>query len=307
MESKAPAILTKFEAEIYLRKKPKSITISSINMDIDPLLLKSLLIMADIIEARDPYTGGHVWRVSQFSKLLAVKAGLPHGEIIKTSIAAYLHDMGKVGIPDDILNKPEALTDAEYAVIKTHPSIGGKLLEAHPLAGIVFEVANQHHERMDGKGYPAGLRCEEISLPARIVSIADAFDAMTSVRPYRRGMSIASALDALKNGAGSQFDMELVRHMCDLGLTGDLDHIVGHTAEGIPAVTCPQCGPVIAVPRSTKDGDVIYCRACHGQLKLRQSGDTFEAEMTGMTDNPHLLEPRANEDAVNDVLKSLAN
>jgi HD-GYP domain-containing protein (c-di-GMP phosphodiesterase class II) len=276
-------------------------------MNIDPLLLKSLLIMADIIEARDPYTGGHVWRVSQYSKLLAFKAGLSQEVAIRASIAAYLHDLGKVGIPDDILNKTEKLTDTEYAVIKTHPSIGRRLLQDHPLAGMVVDVANQHHERMDGKGYPNGLRGEEISLPARIVSIADAFDAMTSVRPYRRGMSIASALDALKNGAGSQFDAELVRHMCDLERAGDLDHIVGHTAEGIPTVTCPHCGPVIAVPRSTKDGDVIYCRACHGQLTLRQSGDTFEAEMTGMTDNPHLLEPRANEDAVNDVLKSLTN
>ena len=271
-------------------------------MDIDKPLLKSLLIMADIIEARDPYTGGHVWRVSQFAKLLATKIGLLEDEIIKISIAAYLHDMGKVGIPDDILKKAEALTDEEYAIIKTHPSIGGKLLGSHPLAEMVTSAANDHHERMDGKGYPRGLRGEQISLTVSIISIADAFDAMTSVRPYRKGMSVEQALCRLEEGAGTQFDSELVGHMCELGRAGDLAHIVGHTADGIPAVTCPHCGPVIAVPRNTKDGDILYCRACHSILELHRSSNTFTAEMTGMTDDPRNLEPRANEDAVDDIL-----
>ena len=274
-------------------------------MNIDKPLLKSLLIMADIIEARDPYTGGHVWRVSQFAKLLATKIGLPEDEIIKISIAAYLHDLGKVGIPDDILQKAEALTAEEYAIVKTHPSIGGKLLGGHPLAEMVAFAANEHHERIDGKGYPNGLHGEQLSLIARIVSIADAFDAMTSTRPYRKGMSVEQALCRLEEGAGTQFDMELASHMCELGRAGDLAHIVGHTAEGIPAVTCPHCGPVIAIPRNTKNGEIIYCRACHSELTLRQVGNTFEAEMTGMTDDPRNLEPRANEDGVQDLLTSI--
>ncbi|GAB4505318.1 MAG: hypothetical protein Fur0043_23130 [Anaerolineales bacterium] len=274
-------------------------------MDIDKPLLKSLLIMADIIEARDPYTGGHVWRVSQFAKLLATKIGLPEEEVIKTSIAAYLHDMGKVGIPDDILKKAAALTHEEFAIIKTHPSIGGKLLSGHPLAEMVLSAANDHHERMDGKGYPRGLRGEQISLTARIVSVADAFDAMTSTRPYRKGMSVEQALCRLEAGAGTQLDAELVGHMGELGRAGDLDHIVGHSADGIPIITCPHCGPVIAIPRNTQDGEVIYCRACHAELRLHQVGNTFEAEMTGMSDDPRKLEPRVNEDAVQDVLAQI--
>ena len=275
------------------------------NMDIDKPLLKSLLIMADIIEARDPYTGGHVWRVSQFAKLLATKIDLPEDEIIKISIAAYLHDLGKVGIPDDILKKASALTDDEYAIVKTHPSIGSKLLSGHPLAEMVSSAANDHHERMDGKGYPRGLRGEQLSLTARIVSIADAFDAMTSTRPYRKGMSVEQALLRIEEGVGTQFDSELAGHMCELGHAGDLVHIVGHTADGIPTVTCPHCGPVIAIPRSTKDGDIVYCRACHSKLELRVSGDTFTAEMIGMSDDPRDVEPRANEDAVADVLAQI--
>jgi hypothetical protein len=274
-------------------------------MKIDKPLLRSLLIMADIIEARDPYTGGHVWRVSQFAKLLSTKIGLPEDEIIRVSIAAYLHDMGKVGIPDDILRKTEALTEAEYAIIKTHPSIGNKLLGGHPLAELVASAAQEHHERIDGKGYPNGLRGDQLSLSARTVSIADAFDAMTSTRPYRKGMSVEQALCRLEEGAGTQFDPELAGHMCELGRAGDLAHIVGHTAEGIPAVTCPHCGPVIAIPRNTRDGDIIYCRACHSQLELHQSGNTFVANMTGMSDDPNNLEPRANEDAVEDILSQI--
>lgn len=274
-------------------------------MDIEKPLLKSLLIMADIIEARDPYTGGHVWRVSQLAKLLATKIGLPEDEIIKTSIAAYLHDIGKVGIPDDILKKTAALTDEEYAIVKTHPSIGSKLLGSHPLAEMVLSAANDHHERMDGKGYPNNLHGEQLSLVARIVSIVDAFDAMTSTRPYRKGMSVEQALCRLEEGAGTQFDTELVSHMCELGRAGDLAHIVGHTAEGIPAVTCPHCGPVIAIPRNTKDGEIIYCRACRSKLELHQSGSSFIAEMIGMSNDPRDLEPRANEDAVEDVLAQI--
>jgi hypothetical protein len=158
---------------------------------------------------------------------------------------------------------------------------------------------------MDGRGYPNGLRGEQLSLTARIVSIVDAFDAMTSTRPYHKGMSVEQALCNLEEGAGTQFDSELVDHMCELGRAGDLAHIVGHTAEGIPAVTCPHCGPVIAIPRNTKNGDIIYCRACHSKLELHQSGDSFVAEMTGMTDDPRDLEPRTNEDAVEDVLAQI--
>ena len=93
--------------------------------------------------------------------------------------------------------------------------------------------------------------------------------------------------------------------MCELGRAGDLAHIVGHTADQIPLITCPHCGPVIAIPRNTRDGNVIYCRACHAQLELHRAGNTFEAEMTGVTDDPRNLEPHVNEDAVEDVLAQI--
>lgn len=276
-------------------------------MDIDKSLLTSLLVMADIIEARDPYTGGHVWRVSQFAKLLATKVGLSEEQIIAHSIAAYTHDIGKIGIPDDILRKPQKLTSSEFEVIKTHPSIGSRLLDRHPLGELVSSAAREHHERIDGKGYPNGLRGEQLPLSSRIICIADSFDAMTSKRPYRTEMSIQQALDQLRDGAGTQFDTDLVDHMHRLGEAGDLGHIIGHSANEIPTVVCPQCGPIIAIPRNTKDGDIIYCRACHGQMELHRLGDTFEAQMTGMTDDPRNLEPRVNQDGIDDLLSSIGS
>jgi hypothetical protein len=274
-------------------------------LEINKPLLKSLLLMADIVEARDPYTGGHVWRVSQFAKLLATKARMPEDDVVRVSIAAYLHDMGKVGIPDQILKKPEALSDDEYAVIKTHPSIGDRLLAGHPLAEMVRAAAAEHHERVDGKGYPNGLQGDQLSPVSRIIAIADAFDAMTSMRPYRKGMPIEKALNILEENAGTQFDAGLVRHMCALGQAGDLAHIVGHTADGIPAVVCPHCGPVIAIPCDTQDGDIVYCRACQGELQLHRVGDTFEAEMMGMTDDPSKLEPVPNEAGIDNLLAQI--
>lgn len=271
-------------------------------MDINPPLLKSLLIMADIIEARDPYTGGHVWRVSQFAKLLALKAGLSHAEIIQASLAGYLHDLGKVGIPDQVLLKPGKLTEQEFKIIQTHPSIGAKLLQSHPLCELVYEAVAHHHERLDGKGYPQGLPAKALSPLTRIVTLADAFDAMTSTRPYRAGMPVPKALAHLLEEAGTQFDPQLVRHMVELGHAGDLKHIIGHSAEGIPLVNCPHCGPVLAIPRATQAGDILYCRACGAELRLSRRDNAWEAHRIGKTNDPDKLKPTANEEAVEDLL-----
>lgn len=220
-------------------------------------LVKSLLVLADVVEARDPYTGGHLWRVSQFSKLLAVKMGLPERKALQISLGGYLHDLGKVGITDEILLKKGNLSEAEYDVIKTHPLIGLKLIDEHPLSELVSKVIVEHHEQVNGGGYPYGLKGQNISLAAKIVSVADTLDALTSTRPYRREMPLEKALQILEQGSGTQFDKTVINHICELGRDGDLSHIIGHSAEKIPLVTCPTCGPVIAVPRTARDGDVV--------------------------------------------------
>ncbi len=268
-------------------------------------LLKSLLILADIIEARDPYTGGHVWRVSQFAKLLAVKAGLTETEALQISLGGYLHDLGKIGISDSILLKPDTLTDQEFDTIKTHPLIGMKLITEHPLSSLVCKPILEHHERPDGNGYPNGLSGDQISLQSRIVGIADALDAMTSTRSYRKGLPQELALALIEQGMGTQFDSSLVEHISDLGDAGDLGHIIGHSAEGIPMITCPTCGPIISIPRTARDGDVVFCRACTGKLVLHRAGDTFNAELAGMARSPFDLQARPNDAAIDDLVKQI--
>lgn len=163
----------------------------------------------------------------------------------------------------------------------------------------------EHHERPDGKGYPSGLAGDQIALQSRIVGISDALDAMTSTRPYRKGLPLATALELLEEGAGSQFDPVLVEHMCELGRAGDLSHIVGHSAEGIPVVTCPTCGPVIAVPRTARDGDIVFCRACTGELTLHKTVESFEAELTGMARDAFDLQPHLNGAAIEDLMRQV--
>ena len=235
-------------------------------------LLASLLQLAWVVEARDPYTGGHLWRVAQFSRLLAQAAGLPEAEVARVALGGFLHDLGKIAIPDAILGKKERLNDEEYAVIRTHPESGLRLLGAHPLAQLARDAVLLHHETPDGNGYPYGLRAEAIPLVARIVGICDAFDAMTSTRPYRTGMPIAKALSIIRLELGRQFDAEMGELFLTLGESDALAHIVGHTDEGIPLERCLSCGPTIVRPREAHAGAALYCPACHSEYTLAAGG-----------------------------------
>ena len=271
-------------------------------------LLKSLFMMASFVEARDPYTGGHLWRVAQFSGLLARTLGLPPGDVARISLGGFLHDLGKVAVPDAILNKPSRLTEEEYAVIRTHPEVGHRLLSGHPLADLVRAAVLCHHETPDGRGYPHGLRGESIPLDARIVSLSDAFDAMTSSRPYRKGMPTVKALSIIEEALDRQFDGRLGAYFLTLGKEGALDHIVGHTDMGIPIQECPECGPTIVVRRDQKTGEFVYCRKCgyrttllreNGRIVLPDSDDHgTEAELQFEPDLP-LIEGLVREASLN--------
>ncbi|HCI13069.1 MAG: phosphohydrolase [Gallionellales bacterium GWA2_60_142] len=268
-------------------------------------LLNTLLGLSMIVEARDPYTGGHLWRVSQFSKLLAQQAGLSRRDIALCEVGGFLHDLGKVGVPDSILNKPDRLTDGEYDVIKTHPTVGGRLLSSHPLANLAFEAVVGHHERPDGKGYPNGLAGEVIPEVARIVSIADAFDAMTSTRAYRQGMPMEKALAIIGDELGSQFDAPLAKHFLSLGGTDQLAHIHGHSEPGLPLFQCG-CGAPLAIPGSLRDGDHVYCHCCGGESRLSKHGDERKLEMTGVVGDAAVLAPGCDTDLIGAMVEQIA-
>jgi hypothetical protein len=257
-------------------------------------LLTSLLVMAWMVEARDPYTGGHLWRVSRFSRLLASGSALDEAEVARITLGGFLHDLGKVSIPDQILGKKDKLTDAEYEVIKTHPDVGWRMLAGHPLARLAEAAIRSHHERPDGYGYPQGLPGESVPLDARIVGICDAFDAMTSTRPYRRGMPIEKALAIIEENLGRQFDRVLGKRFLLLGRAGHLDHIVGHSDEGIPLRECMMCGPTLVLRREQKPGEHVYCRCCTGEYVTTEQDGELAVSPTGRTGAPQNLEPEAD-------------
>ena len=269
-------------------------------------LLISLLIMAWMVEARDPYTGGHLWRVSQFSQLLARDAKLAPEVVSRITLGAFLHDLGKVSVPDHVLGKPGKLTDAEYAIIRTHPEVGWRMLSSHPLAALAEEAIRAHHETPDGKGYPRGLSGDDISVDARIVGLCDAFDAMTSTRPYRQGMAIEKALDIIGSNLGTQFDRALGERFVAMGRRGELDHIVGHSDAGIPLQLCAMCGPIVAVPRALAGGAHVYCPHCTGEFVTSGAPGALRLTPTGKTGNPEVMAPKVDSDVINDVVRASA-
>jgi hypothetical protein len=261
-------------------------------------MLSTLLGLAMIVEARDPYTGGHLWRVSQFSRLLATEAGLPARDVALCQIGGFLHDLGKIGVPDNILHKPARLSDEERAVVRTHPMMGGRLLADHPLAGLALPVVEGHHERPDGKGYPHGLVGEDIPEITRVVSIADAFDAMTSARPYRAGMPMDKALSIIGDELGSQFDVNLGQHFLSLGQSVYLPHIIGHSEPGIPLQPCPACTAPMVVRSAQRDGEQVYCRVCGSESRLHKHDGTVQLEMTGTRGDAAALAPDSDPDLI---------
>jgi response regulator RpfG family c-di-GMP phosphodiesterase len=163
------------------------------------------------LEARDRYTSGHSLRVRRYALLLADSLGLDDQQRGRLSLAAKLHDIGKVGIPEDILNKPARLTSEEYRVVREHPLIAERILSPIIRNRSVLAAIRGHHERPDGAGYPDGLQGPHVPLLARIIAITDCYDALTSKRAYREALTVPQALEVLRAGAGTQFDPELVR------------------------------------------------------------------------------------------------
>ena len=175
-------------------------------------LLDVVSSLANTIDAKDTYTKGHSAAVSRYSEALARAINLPANEVERIKLGALLHDIGKIGIPEHVLRKPTMLSDDEWAIMKQHPAIGAdKVLEPNKSLHDLIPMVKFHHEHVDGTGYPFGLKGDEIPLSARIVAIADAYHALISDRPYRKGLSVNKACEILKMGAGTQWDKELIR------------------------------------------------------------------------------------------------
>lgn len=178
--------------------------------------LQMIQTLSNTLEAKDEYTRGHSYRVAEYSVIIAKRLGITGEKLEKLHYAATLHDIGKIGVPDTILNKPTRLTDEEYSIIQTHTTLGADLLKKVDLISYTAEVAKHHHERYDGSGYPDGLRGEKIPYLARIVAVADAFDAMNSRRVYRNAMSKEVIRKEIISNRGIQFDPEIADAFIEL-------------------------------------------------------------------------------------------
>jgi HD-GYP domain-containing protein (c-di-GMP phosphodiesterase class II) len=174
--------------------------------DREAMTVGVLRALINTIDAKDAYTCGHSDRVSSMAKRMAVQLGLPEKECDEIRISGLLHDVGKIGIPDHVLGKPGKLTDEEFEIIKRHPVIGYEILKPVDRLSFVLPGVLHHHEAFNGTGYPDGLGAEEIPLAARIIAVADSYDAMTSRRPYRQGMPTSKAESILREGMGTQWD-----------------------------------------------------------------------------------------------------
>ena len=186
------------------------------------LFIGTVKALAAAIDGKDPYTRGHSERVARFSLAIAERLELPEDEIEKLRISALLHDVGKISIEDNILKKPAALTDEEYEIMKQHPQKGYKIMSQIPKMQDFLPGMYMHHEMMDGRGYPQGLKGDQIPMQARIVSVADTFDAMTTDRPYQKGMSLEDAVDRIKTFVGTRYDAVVVQALVDACESGQI-------------------------------------------------------------------------------------
>ncbi len=196
--------------------------------------MRLVIAFSSLIEMKDDYTVGHCARVKTWASGIGRKLGLSRKEIDDVVIAAMLHDIGKIGVPDAIINKPGRLDEREFEVIRGHPARGADVLARYGRFARAAEIIRHHHEALDGSGYPEGLRGDKIPMGSRIVAVIDAYDAITSTRSYRQAMPAAKGMAILGEKRGTQFDARVVDVFCRLlaeGTTERVDPVCGMAGE----------------------------------------------------------------------------
>lgn len=202
---------TKMLKQLYVQTKNQAETIRSLNTKLSSSYYETIDTLRKAVDKKDPYTRGHSDRVAYISAMIAEVMGFSEDEVEKIRLGGQFHDIGKIGVKDNILTKPGKLTDEEYEEIKKHPVIGYELLEKNNIFKDILPAVRHHHEKFDGSGYPDGLKGNQIPIMARIVCVADSFDAMMSKRSYRDKMDLDYTMDQIEKCSGSQFDPQIAR------------------------------------------------------------------------------------------------
>lgn len=244
----------------------------------------TLTALANSIELRDHYTVGHTWRVTNFSKEIARELGWEQEKLDEVQMGGVLHDVGKIAIDDAILRKPGKLTDEEFAKMKIHPERGAQLLQDIAFLHPLIPYALYHHERYDGRGYPFGLQGDNIPIEGRLISVADTFDAMTSNRPYRKGMDPETALVELERGRGTQFDPICVDALIKCYRAGRIQTILqDYYEKDEKSFACPFCSTHIHLPDTIQSGDEHECNVCHRRSIVQAQNNVYFGELLPQT------------------------
>jgi HD-GYP domain-containing protein (c-di-GMP phosphodiesterase class II) len=228
LDTELPAVdaqLVVFARELgslYRAERVRSRELEHALQDVREMYVSTMTSLAQVVEAKDRTTRGHLDRTQRYGLALAARVDPELTQRPEVAYGFFLHDIGKVGIPEAVLCKPGPLTEAEWTVMRAHPTIGAQIVEPIRFLQGAVEIVQTHHERWDGRGYPQGLRGEEIPLAARVFAIADCFDAMTSDRPYRMALPFDAAYDEIVDGSGSQFDPQVVDVFIDLVADGGI-------------------------------------------------------------------------------------
>ena len=222
LEMEVGVILLSFVASYFAARIYNDITkqnqrylekLNEQNEKIQDMTVQTITTVANALDAKDSYSEGHSRRVAVYASQIAEKLGFSKEDVRNVRIIALLHDIGKIGVPDAVLNKPGRLTDEEFALMKQHAAIGSEILKDIDMITGIAIGARSHHERYDGKGYPEGLKGEDIPYIARIIAVADSYDAMTSNRVYRKHLTYDQVMAELEKGEGTQFDPDIAKAM----------------------------------------------------------------------------------------------
>ena len=236
----------------------------------------TLIVLANAIELRDHYTVGHTWRVTNFSIEVCKELGWSPEKLKEVQMGGVLHDVGKIAVDDAVLRKPDKLTDEEYEKIKVHPERGAQLLQDVEFLHPLIPYCLYHHERYDGKGYPYGLKGEEIPIEGRAVAVADTFDALTSNRPYRKGFDPEKAMSIIREGKGTQFDPVCVDALVRAYEKGNIDRILqDYYKKDEKSIACPFCSTFMRLPEGAEVGDSMQCEVCHRHVGLQFQNDAY--------------------------------
>lgn len=239
----------------------------------------TIVALSNSVEARDHYTVGHTWRVTNFALQMAKAMGWTDEQLKTCEIGGVLHDVGKIAIEDSILCNPGRLTDEEFAKMKVHPEKGARMMQDIPFLKSVIPYCLYHHERYDGRGYPFQISGDKIPIEGRLIAVADTFDAMTSNRPYRKGLEPELAIEELEKGKGTQFDPECVDALVRCYREGKISSIMQDYMKDERSAACPFCSTYIKIPESAGINTKFICDVCKRRVLLNERNEALFLEL----------------------------